>query len=154
MGAVATSVSENGGKVIGVIPQAMFASSGTTPGETIVVQDMHTRKAKMNSLADAFIALPGGFGTMEELLEIITWAQLSIHKKPVGVLNVRNFFGGLVQWVDTAVQEGFIKDSNKQLFFVEPDVSKLMARIRTYRVDDGVRYAMSWPKGKSIEDLI
>jgi uncharacterized protein (TIGR00730 family) len=111
MGEVANAVLERGGRVMGVIPRALvqreIAHDGLT--ELHVVETMHERKAQMSKLADAFVALPGGLGTLDELLEIWTWWQLGIHDKPIGLLNVNGFFDPLTTLIATAVREGFIR---------------------------------------------
>jgi uncharacterized protein (TIGR00730 family) len=110
MGVLADSVLGAGGEVIGVIPRPLASRELAHPGltEMRVVGSMHERKATMASLVDGFIALPGGLGTLEETLEILTWAQLGIHRQPVGVLNVEGYFDGLLSFLDHAVKEGFI----------------------------------------------
>ena len=120
MGALANSVMHNGGEVIGVIPGNLFrkevAHTGIT--ELITVADMHERKSKMAALADAFVALPGGFGTLEELFEIITWNQIGIFNKPVTVFNPNGFYNHLIQMIDHAVEVGFIKPDNRNILRV------------------------------------
>jgi uncharacterized protein (TIGR00730 family) len=117
MGVLADSVLAEGGQVIGVIPQALvdreLAHAGLS--ELRIVATMHERKALMADLSDAFVALPGGFGTADEFFEILTWAQLKIHQKPIGLLNVAGFFDPLLAWVDRAIGEGFIKPIYRQL---------------------------------------
>ena len=117
MGAVADAVLAAGGLVTGVIPEMLATKELLHTGATHmhVAPSMHARKAQMEELADAFVALPGGYGTFEELLEIITWAQLGIHAKPIGLLNVRGFYDGLVRFFDQAIGEGFIKQKHRDL---------------------------------------
>lgn len=118
MGAVANGALENGGEVLGVMPSIFntptLVHSGLTHLE--IVDDMHERKARLEELSDAFIALPGGFGTMEELFEMLTWAQIGLHKKPVGLLNIRNYFNPLLELVENARIEGFIYQEHRELF--------------------------------------
>jgi cytokinin riboside 5'-monophosphate phosphoribohydrolase len=113
MGAIAETVSEGLGPsaVLGVIPSMLMDRevSGTTIGECRVVDNMHTRKAEMAEAADAFVALPGGFGTLEEILEAITWLQLGYHQKPVGFLNMNGFYDGLLTFFDHCVTAGFVR---------------------------------------------
>jgi uncharacterized protein (TIGR00730 family) len=111
MGVLADAVLEAGGDVIGVIPEGLAARELAHRGLTDlrVVSSMHERKATMASLADGFIAMPGGLGTLEEMLEILTWAQLGIHRKPVGLLNVEGYYDGLLRFLRHAVREGFIR---------------------------------------------
>jgi uncharacterized protein (TIGR00730 family) len=117
MGVLADAVLEAGGAVTGVIPQALvdreLAHSRLT--HLHIVHTMHQRKALMADLSDGFAALPGGFGTADEMFEILTWAQLSIHAKPVGLLNVAGFFTSLLDWLDRAVEEGFLRANHRRL---------------------------------------
>ncbi len=120
MGVLADAVLAAGGKAIGVIPQALvdreLAHNQLT--ELRVVHTMHERKALMADLADAFVALPGGYGTADELFEILTWAQLGIHTKPVGLLNIAGFFDPLLAWLDQCVREDFIHQNHRELLLV------------------------------------
>lgn len=117
MGVIADAVLQAGGEVIGVIPEAMVARELAHTGVTRmhVVSSMHDRKARMAELADGFIAMPGGYGTFEELFEIITWAQLGLHQKPIGLLNVAGYFDALMALVEHAIAEGFIKPEHSRL---------------------------------------
>src|SRR5439155_9430175 len=123
MGVLADAVLAGGGRVVGVIPQFMIdkelAHAGLT--ELVVVETMHQRKAVMADLSDAFVALPGGYGTLDELFEILTWAQLGIHKKPIGLLNVEGFYDPLLAWIEKALAEGFLKAKHRSLLLVESD---------------------------------
>lgn len=134
MGALADAALEAGGEVTGVIPRALQEREiGHTGLSALhVVGSMHERKAKMAELSDAFIALPGGMGTLEELAEILTWAQLGLHAKPCGLLDVRGFFGPLVAFFDHAVEEGFIRREHRRLLLVEPDAGALLDRFGAY----------------------
>ena len=118
MGTIADAALEAGGAVTGVIPKPMTDRelAHETVTKLYVVSSMHERKALMASLSDAFIALPGGYGTLEELFEVIAWAQLGIHRKPIGVLNVEGYFDALISFVDHTVAEGFIKSKYRGLF--------------------------------------
>jgi uncharacterized protein (TIGR00730 family) len=120
MGVIAEAVLASGGEVIGVIPESMVARELAHTGLTQlqVVSGMHARKARMAELADAFIALPGGYGTFEELFEVITWAQLGMHRKPIGLLNVAGYFNALKALVDHAIGEGFIRAEHWHLFTI------------------------------------
>jgi uncharacterized protein (TIGR00730 family) len=131
MGVVARTVHERGGEVLGIIPEPLMTRemAGNAIGETIVVQTMHERKALMNDHCDAFIAMPGGFGTMDELFEAITWGQLGIHHKPIGLLNVNHYFDPVLQWIDQAVREGFVRPQHRQLFLASDDPSLLIERL-------------------------
>jgi uncharacterized protein (TIGR00730 family) len=134
MGAVANGVLEAGGEVIGVIIPSMntkaLAHDGLTRME--VPLNMHARKAKMHELSDGYIALPGGFGTFDELFETVTWAQTGAHEKPVGLLNIRNYYAPLMAAIDHAVQEGFIFQEHRNVLFLEEDPKVLIDRMEKY----------------------
>lgn len=134
MGVLARTVLERGGQVIGVIPEALQALElGLNEAtELRVVKDMHERKATMAELADAFVALPGGFGTMEELFEILTWAQLALHTKPAGLLNVSGYFDHLIRFVDRATDEGFLDRAHRDLMLVDETAAGLLAQLKSY----------------------
>lgn len=127
MGVMADRVLEKGGEAFGVIPLGLkekeVAHLGMT--ELIVVPDMHSRKQTIVNLSDAFIAIPGGFGTLDELFETLTWAQLHLHNKPIGLLNVNGYFNALVGMIDHMVAEGFVKPAARKLVNVSNDVSEL-----------------------------
>ncbi|WGL60907.1 TIGR00730 family Rossman fold protein [Pigmentibacter sp. JX0631] len=129
MGSIANSVLQNGGKVIGVMPEYLVKKeiAHKNLSELHIVQSMHERKALMAKLADGFIALPGGFGTFEELLEIVTWAQLLYHQKPCAVLNVDGFYDYLIKFISHAVCEEFIKKENEKLLICESNIEKLFS---------------------------
>jgi uncharacterized protein (TIGR00730 family) len=128
MGAVANGALENDGNVIGVIPEIFntptLAHNSLTRLE--ITPDMHQRKARMAELSDAFIALPGGFGTMEELFEILTWAQIGLHQKPVGILNVCGYFDPLLEMIGKANQEGFIYREHQALLYSAKEPRSLL----------------------------
>lgn len=134
MGALADGALAAGGEVIGVIPEALLrwevGHLGLT--ELRVVDSMHTRKATMAELSDAFIGLPGGFGTLEELCEVLTWAQLGIHPKPCGLLNVAGFFDPLLTLFDHAVSEGFLRSQHRALVLEEVEIEPLLDRLERY----------------------
>jgi uncharacterized protein (TIGR00730 family) len=134
MGTIADAVVQGGGEVIGIIPEALvereLAHRDVT--QLIVVRSMHERKAKMAELSDAFIALPGGYGTFEEFCEIITWAQLGLHRKPCGILNVGGYYEPLLALFDHAVAEGFLRPVNRQLVIQETDPAHLLDRLENY----------------------
>ncbi len=135
MGVVARTVLEQGGEVTGVIPRALHEMD-LALGEVAdmrIVADMHERKALMAELADAFVALPGGYGTMEELFEVLTWAQLGFHGKPVGLLNVARYFDELIRFVDHATLQGFIDPVHRGLLLVDQDPDELLARLTSYK---------------------
>ena len=129
MGTVADSVLAHGGEVFGVIPKGLFTTEIGHPGltELVEVGSMHERKALMAAEADAFIALPGGLGTLEELAEIATWSQLGIHAKPVGVLDVDGFWQPLLQFLDSAADAGFIRHQHRQIIVRITDVDEVIS---------------------------
>ncbi|KAL4301537.1 hypothetical protein AHAS_Ahas17G0310800 [Arachis hypogaea] len=131
MGLISQRVYDGGCHVLGIIPKALMPLeiSGETVGEVRIVSDMHERKAAMSQEADAFVALPGGYGTMEELLEMITWAQLGIHKKPVGLLNVDGYYNCLLALFDNGVKEGFIKPGARNIVVSAPSAKELMMKM-------------------------
>lgn len=134
MGAVANGVLENNGEVYGVIPEFLKVKELEHKGIThsFVVSTMHERKAKMEELSDAFIALPGGFGTMEELFEMITWAQLALHKKPIGLLNINGFYEPMLQFVDEMITRGFVKEEYRNLLIVDNNIESLLRKMEEY----------------------
>ncbi|MBA2663214.1 MAG: TIGR00730 family Rossman fold protein [Bradymonadaceae bacterium] len=135
MGAVANAVLEGKGSVIGVIPKALATREKAHHGlaDLRVVSSMHERKALMAELADGFIALPGGMGTLEELCEIITWAQLGIHEKPIGLLNVDGYFDPLIAFFDHMVSQGYLAPHDRALICVESSPQALIACFKTYQ---------------------
>ena len=135
MGAVADGVLESGGQVIGVIIPSMntAALAHATLTQMDVVEGMHARKARMHELADGYIALPGGLGTFDELFETVTWAQTGAHEKPVGLLNVKNYYAPLLAAIDHAVLEGFIFQEHRDVLFCEGDPNTLIDRMERYK---------------------
>ncbi|KAK1326226.1 Cytokinin riboside 5'-monophosphate phosphoribohydrolase LOG5 [Acorus calamus] len=147
MGLVAQAVHDGGGHVLGIIPVALMSKeiTGVTVGEVRAVADMHERKREMGLHSDAFIALPGGYGTMEELLEVITWSQLGIHNKPVGLLNVDGYYNFLLAFIDKAVEDGFIKPSQRHIFVSAPNAKDLVQQLEEYvPVEDSVSSNLKW----------
>ena len=138
MGVIADAVLASGGEVIGVIPESMVARELAHTGLTQlqVVPGMHARKARMAELADAFIALPGGYGTFEELFEVITWAQLGMHRKPIGLLNVAGYFNALKALVDQAIAEGFIRPEHRHLLTMADDANTLLEMLNLKAVHE------------------
>ncbi|KMO43251.1 LOG family protein [Methylobacterium tarhaniae] len=134
MGAVADGVLAAGGRVTGIIPQALVEKETAHLGltELRVVASMHERKALMADLADGFVALPGGLGTFEEMFEVWTWAQLGYHRKPLAVFNAGGFFDGLLSFLDSVVQEGFVREPHRAMLIVGTEPADLVARIRAY----------------------
>lgn len=131
MGVIADAVCAAGGEVIGVIPEALRAREKDHQGitELHVVKSMHDRKALMAKLADGFVTLPGGIGTFEEMFEAWCWSQLGYHAKPVGLLNVGDFYDGLIQFVDKIVAEGFLQERHRAMLLIERDPEVLLDRI-------------------------
>jgi len=134
MGTLADTALAAGAEVIGVIPAPLATKELAHAGlsELRVVESMHERKATMNALADGFVALPGGLGTFEETLEVLTWAQLGIHAKPVGVLNVAGYYDGLLRWLAHAVGEGFIRREYVGLLIVADEPGELLDRLAAW----------------------
>lgn len=134
MGLVSQAVYNGGRHVLGVIPKTLMPKeiTGETIGEVRAVSGMHQRKAEMARQADAFVALPGGYGTLEELLEVITWAQLGIHDKPVGLLNVDGYYNSLLSFIDKAVDEGFIAPAARSIIVSAPTAKELMSKLEDY----------------------
>ncbi|KIO54264.1 LOG family protein [Flavobacterium hibernum] len=134
MGAVADGVLNAGGKAIGVLPNFLrskeIAHLGLT--ELILVESMHERKTKMNDLCDGVIALPGGFGTLEELFEMLTWAQLGLHKKPIAILNINGFYDSLIELTETMVEKGLLKDVNQKMLLVSDNIDDLLDQMKNY----------------------
>jgi hypothetical protein len=140
MGALADGSLEAGGEVIGIIPELFntpqLMHSRLTRLE--IVKTMHQRKARLAEMSDAFIALPGGYGTFEELFEVLTWAQIGLHRKPVGLLNVRNYFDPLLALIDHARREGFIYEEHRQLISADESPDALLDRLENHRHPDGL----------------
>lgn len=138
MGAVADGVLQAGGNVIGVIPQFLrtkeVAHDNLT--ELIMVKTMHERKTKMYELSNGIIALPGGFGTMEELFEMLTWAQLGLHQKPIGLLNTNGFYNDLIRLIENMVGKGFLKQINLEMLLVSDTVNDLLIKMKNYKAPE------------------
>jgi len=135
MGAVADAVLEKGGQAIGVIPGVLatreVAHSGLS--DLFVVDSMHERKAKMAELSDGFIALPGGWGTIEEIFEILTWAQLGMHEKPCGLLNIAAYYDHLFSFLDHAIDQRFVREAYRPMIMMDQSASILLDRFTQYR---------------------
>jgi uncharacterized protein (TIGR00730 family) len=131
MGAVADAVLAAGGEVIGVIPESLVARELAHARLTKlhVVRSMHERKALMAELSDAFVTLPGGFGTLDETCEMLTWTQLGIHEKPCGILDVDGYFAPLLAFLDSAVEEGFLRPENRALVDLDTEPERLLSRL-------------------------
>src|SRR5215475_12625623 len=135
MGAIADSVLESGGEAIGVIPEHLMAREIGHKRLTKlhIVRSMHERKALMADLSDAFIALPGGFGTLEEFFEVLTWSQLGLHAKPCGIMNVLNYYTPLLEMLDHAVEERFLKPQNRALVLARNTPAELLEALEEWR---------------------
>lgn len=142
MGEIADTVLEEGGKVIGIIPKGLFVKEVAHTGITELreVNSMHERKSLMAELSDGFIALPGGFGTIEEILEIITWSQLGMHQKPCGLLNVCNYYDKLIEFFDHAVSEHFIKKIHRSIVLMEECPETLLDKFEAYKPTVNVKW--------------
>jgi len=136
MEVLATTVLAGGGKVIGVIPKGLFSLNLAKKNITqlIVAKDMHERKAIMSNLSDAFIALPGGIGTLEEFAEAVTWNQLHIHQKPCGILNVNGYFNHLIDFLNHSVKEKFFKVSERNLIVIDKEPKTLLKKLSLRKV--------------------
>ncbi|MBP6576778.1 MAG: TIGR00730 family Rossman fold protein [Chryseobacterium sp.] len=134
MGAVADGFLEKGGEVFGVLPNFLrskeIAHDHLT--ELFLVETMHERKTKMNDLCDGVIALPGGFGTLEEFFEMLTWAQLGLHKKPIAILNIDGFYDSLITFIQTTVDKGFLKQVNQDMLIVSDNIEELLDKMKNY----------------------
>ena len=134
MGVIADAVLERGGHVHGVIPKMLCEKEIAHPGLTDlhIVTSMHERKTMMAALSDGFIAMPGGFGTLEEIVEIVTWGQLRFHDKPCGLLNVNGYFDHLLRYLDHANEEGFLRAENRRMLLSEPTATRLIQQFERY----------------------
>ena len=143
MGVIANTILDNGGEVIGIIPKGLSNREGLNheSSQLFVVDTMHDRKAMMAEYADAFIAMPGGYGTFEELFEAITWLQLGIHRKPIGVYNIAGFYDMLLNMIDHAISKEFIVKANRQLIQVSDDPTTLIKQLRSF---DRSQFPVKW----------
>lgn len=134
MGALADGALDIGGKVIGVLPHFLKEKELSHEGltETIIVNTMHERKTKMNNLGDGIVALPGGFGTLDELFEILTWGQLGLHQKPIGVLNIDDYYQGLIDLLDIMVAKQFLKKINRKMLLFDDNQEGLIVKMVNY----------------------
>jgi hypothetical protein len=135
MGKVAEGVLTNGGKVIGVIPEFLTLKEVFHEGltELIVTQNMQQRKLKMHDLSDGIIMLPGGFGTLEEFFEMLTWSQLGLHQYPIGILNTNGFYDPLLKMMQQMVTEGFVKNDNLNTILVDTNIENLLEKMKQYQ---------------------
>jgi len=135
MGIVAKAALEANGKVIGVIPEFLKLKEVVHLGltEIITTQNMHERKLKLQEISNGFIALPGGLGTLEELFEILTWLQLGLHSKPIGILNVNHFYDDLLSLLENMVRKGFLSLNNYELLIVDKDIDSLIHKMKNFK---------------------
>lgn len=138
MGAVADGVLAKNGQVTGIIPHFLDHREVIHPEvkDMIILENMHDRKAKMYELSDGFVALPGGFGTLDELFEIVTWGQLGLHKKPIGILNIEGFFDDLVRFIDNLVEKGFVKSNIRNLIVVANTFEDLLHKMQNHEAPE------------------
>ena len=152
MGVVSTTKHVGDNQVLGIIlsPLAKKSITGKTIGDELQVSSMHQRMACMLEKSDAFIALPGGYGTLEEIFQIVSWAQLNIHQKPIDLLNVNNFFDGLLSFLDHAVEQKFISHSARRLLISASTVDELIARLQVFdHISDPAMALINWSEGNS-----
>ncbi|KAI8052482.1 hypothetical protein BDF22DRAFT_688647 [Syncephalis plumigaleata] len=147
MGRLAQTVHDGGGKVISIIPRALNIGDSVNYGTVHITKDMHERKAMMNKLADAFITLPGGFGTFEELLEMTTWSQLCIHDKPVIVLDICNFYDMLFKFFDHTRNQGFVSPTNREIVQRCSSVDLVEKALMEYKVPPRT-FNLTWIEGE------
>jgi len=150
MGAVANGALQSGGSVIGVVPENLFQPQliHTNLTKLEILPDIHKRKARMSALADAFIALPGGFGTFDELFETLTWSQIGLHKKPVGILNTEGYFDAFLNMVHIARQEGFIYSEHRSLFVTAFQPDALLDQLAAHQFPDDIDRWVERPDGQ------
>lgn len=156
MGAVANGALDSGGHVVGVIPtflQSVEIAHTRLP-ELIVVDTMHERKAKMDALSEGIIALPGGFGTMEELFEMLTWGQLGLHKKPVGLLNTAGFYDDLLALAGKMVAKGFLKPVNRDMLLMDAAIPLLLEKMQQYEAPLTGKWLTGQKQDEDRRDLV
>lgn len=151
MGVIARTIVEGGGHVTGILPTALMSkelpvakSLEQNHGELILVETMHERKALMARRADAYIAMPGGYGTLDELFEAVTWNQLGVQRKAIGLLNIAGYFDPLLAWVERAIADGFVADKYRNLLVVEAEPEALLTRLQSYTPPAGILQLESW----------
>jgi uncharacterized protein (TIGR00730 family) len=142
MGVLADAVLASGGRAIGVIPESLMAKEVGHTGltELRIVNSMHERKALMSDLSDGFIALPGGFGTLEEFCEVVTWSQLGLQFKPCGLLNVESYYAHLLELFDQAVREGFLQEENRRLVLDDDDPAHLLDKMMAFQAAPAAKW--------------
>ena len=147
MGAVANGALSEGGEVIGIIPHFLDTLELKHAGvrDMRVVQSMHERKLQMVELSDGFIALPGGFGTLDELFEVLTWSQLNLHQHPAGVLNQGGYYDGMLSCLDGMVERGFLRQEDRSRLVEGPDVATLLARMEAWTPPPSLKFLLATP---------
>ena len=142
MGAVADGALDNGGEVTGVIPDFLLTKEIAHEGitEMIKVNTMHERKLRMHELSEAVITLPGGFGTMEELFEMLTWGQLGLHQKPIGLLNMNGYYDGLLALTNTMVQDGFLGECYRHMLLSSESIEEMLEKMEQYQAPETPAY--------------
>ena len=145
MGALAKAVHAEGGEILSIIPHSLVPKeiAGVSLGQLMLCDTMLERKELMGQHADAFIVLPGGYGTLDELFEMVTWTQLGIHSKPLGLLNINGYFDGLVQFLDHMASAGFVRPKHRDLVLVDTDVTLLLDRLATQELPESI---VQWQK--------
>ena len=145
MGAVARSTVEHGGEVLGILPRALTPKelAGESIGELVLVETMHERKTLMAEASDAFVALPGGFGTLDELFEMITYGQLGVHRKPLGLLNVLGYYDPLLATIEHMLAEGFVRPQHRALITVADDAESMLEALASQDLPQGLTQWMS-----------
>ena len=152
MGSVSTEAHVGGSRILGIIPTVLAKKelTGTTVGEEFRVLSMHERIARMLTNSDAFIALPGGFGTLEEIFQIASWAQLNMHKKPIGLLNVNGFFNCLMCFLDQVVEQGFLSQATRKILVSASTIDELMDKLQAFVYEpDPIASRIVWIEDKS-----
>lgn len=156
MGIIADTVLAAGAQVVGVIPRYLLEKEVGHTGlsELFVVESMHERKAKMGEMADAFITLPGGLGTLEEFFEVVSWAQLGLHTKPCVLLNTAGYFNGLVRMLDHAVTQGFIKQMHRELILVAQSPAEVLSLAENYEYKVSPRWTKPAPSPQEVKRIL
>ncbi len=143
MGIIAETIMENGGEVVGIIPHFLNDTEGIafdSISEVHITDSMHTRKAMMYERSDGFIALPGGYGTLDEVFETVTWAQLGLHQKPIGILNTNGYYNNMVAHLDVMVRDGFLSAKNRSMLLISDNLEELLDKMAAYKAPDGNKW--------------
>jgi uncharacterized protein (TIGR00730 family) len=151
MGAISHGVHENGGKVTGVIPNSLYKTVNKCIGETVIVDTMHERKMKIYEISDCFLALPGGVGTLDELFEVLTWQQLGIHRKPIAVLNIDEFYDPLLSMLGLAKEKGFIRENDQKRVNVFQASGEVLDGFEKLKQEEVPQSFMKWDEHSSLK---